>query len=111
MKFTLPLDISNMDITDPDTVRVISVTFGEIIRIINGNIGLVDNLDTGLISVTFNQTNTQQAVPHLLHKIPTGYFQIGAKVACQVYDGTQANTNTAIYLKCTVATTVRLLVF
>lgn len=111
MKFTLPIDITNMDAGDQDLVRAIAVTFQSLTSIINGRIGLTDNLQTHFVTVTFNKANVQQAVIHELGKIPTGYIQVGSKAAAQVYDGTQANTIGTIYLQSSVVTTVRLLIF
>lgn len=110
MKISIPTDTSG--IKDVGALgNLVSQVFDQVTRIFTNNVSLVDNCQTSLIEVTFAQANVNQAFSHGLRVIPNGYIQAGGDAAAQVYDGTMANTKSIIYLRSSVATTVRLLVF
>lgn len=56
--------------------------------------------------------NTEFTVNHGLGRVPVGYLVVGRDKAAIIYNSTTAWTETAIYLKCNVATVaIRLLIF
>jgi len=110
MKFTLPVNFSNLE-ANKDFVRWAAQVFESIYSLFNRNISFVDNCKTSLVSVTFAASNTQQAVPHTLGKIPTGYMTVGSASSGVVYAGASQSTTQYIYLQCTTAETKNLLIF
>ena len=110
-KITAPITMNNLNTSDPNYNVYLSQLLNQMQSIINGRISLTDNCYTQLISAQFKSANTNQAFPHSLNKIPTGYILVGAQAATNLYDGTQGNSVNTIYLRSTVATTARILVF
>lgn len=110
-KITAPITMSNLTTNDPNYNVYLSQLLGQMQSVLNGHVSLTENCYTNVISAQFKSANTSQAFPHNLNKIPTGYILIGAQAATDLYDGTQSNTVNTIYLRATVATTARILVF
>lgn len=81
--------------------------------ILDGGISIDDNVDASRVTVVTHATpGTEFLVAHGLGKVPLGYIVTGQEAAGSVYDGTTANTNTALYLKSDVSSkTFKLLVF
>jgi hypothetical protein len=50
--------------------------------------------------------NTEDAVPHALGAIPTGYIVVNQNQSAVLYDGTTPWTKTIIYLKSSAASTL-----
>lgn len=111
MKISLPIDTSNLKVDDPQYTSYTSQLFSAILQVLNGEITFNDNCKTTFLTVVFNSANVQQSLVHGLNKIPMGYILVGSKVATQLYDGTTPSSAQAIYLKSTVATTARVLIF
>jgi hypothetical protein len=111
MQLSVPIDIRNMKSNDPMFVAFTAQLLRQIIFVLNGNVDFQDNCGGEILSLTFLKANTSQAFGHGIGKIPRGYFQIGANAAASLYNGTSSNTTGVIYLQCTVATTVKILLF
>lgn len=111
MKLTIPINTTNLDPEDPLFSQFITQLFDQILTVLNGEIGFTDNCKVSLATCVFNTPNVEQAFTHNLNKIPSGYIQMGSVLAAQVYDGVSKNTNQIFYLRSSVATTVRLLIF
>jgi hypothetical protein len=110
MKITATPDISNVETLD-DVTRYTTQCLTQIVSVLNNNISFSDNFKATIASVTFPTANSEQAVDHGLGKVPTGYILAGASAATSIYNGTTANTDSKIYLKSSVATSVTLIIF
>lgn len=110
MKLKIPLTISNLQ-TWEDLRRFVSVMISDVVSLLNGKVDLVQNCSTSVVSITFPTANATNSVQHTLGHVPNGYIVISKLASGDVYDGNQENTTQTIFLRCTVATTVRLLVF
>ena len=109
MKLTLP-DLSQQ----PDWEGLMRFTdqgFHKIVDFSANGFSFSDNIDCKLITAVFVAANTELVIPHTLKRVPIGYLPYNLTAATIVYNGTTAFTNTNIYLKASVATTVSLIVF
>lgn len=91
--------------------KFVNLFAADVEQALNGQLTFADNFRAQLITVIFTAANTEKQVLHTIKKVPTGYFNVGAMAATTVYDGVSSWTTSALYLKSSVATTVRLLVF
>jgi len=98
---------------DKDLITSLSNWAMVLKSILDGGISFNDNVDASRVTIVTHATpGTETGYPHLLGKVPLGYIVTGQESAGSVYDGTTANTNTTIYLKSDVSSSVfRLLVF
>lgn len=110
MRFKLPFNVANQE-PDEDFVRFVSQVFTLINTILNGEVGLVDNCKTSLLTVTFVNANVQQAIPHGLGKLPNGYITVGSHGNGIVSDGSGSATAQYMYLQCSTAEKKKLLIF
>lgn len=96
-----------------DLLTTLGEAFKNLTDILNRGISISDNLDCRLVTVTTDLTpGTEFSVAHTLGKVPTGYIVYGQNAAGSVYDGTTANTKTALYLKSDVSSkTFKVIVF
>jgi len=78
-------------------------------NVMNGKLEFDSNILSQTIEVTFLATNTDTRVSHSLNRTGLGYIVKQKDAACDIYDGTTAATNNAIYLRSTVATTVTII--
>lgn len=110
MKLQIP-DISNQnDLTQG--IRFTSIALSRIVDMLNGNIGVTDNLDVAIISgVTFSIINSEVTVAHGLDRTPVGFIPIIPSVAMNLYNGVTAWTNSNMYLKSDTIGNCSILVF
>lgn len=81
-------------------------------NLVNGQLSYVDNFKAQLIGVTFLAANTDQAVPHNLNSLPTGYQILRKSVTLDVYDGSQNVFQTSyVTLRSTAIGFVTLMIF
>jgi hypothetical protein len=88
---------------------VVATLFSDILAAINGNLEFDKNLLTQTVDVTFTAANTEQAISHNMRSIVSDYIICKKSAACDVYDGVSAATTSVIYLKCSQAATVRII--
>lgn len=88
---------------------VVATLFSDILSVINGKLEFDKNLLTQTVEVTFTSANTEQAISHNLRSLVSEYIVSKKSIACDVYDGVSAATTSVIYLKCSQAATVRLI--
>lgn len=65
------------------------------------------NIATGKIitgKVSHGTPGTEFSFSHNLGRVPIGYVVIGKDKASSIYNGSTANTNALLYLKCDTAT-------
>lgn len=91
--------------------RFTDIALDNIAQVINGNLSFQDNFNAKILTVTFSTANVDVASAHGLGRVPSYYICIGSTTATTLYDGSSANTASLIYLRATVATTARVLVF
>lgn len=109
MKFTGSTNIAQVK---PEEVqRFVDIALSQIAQILNGRLTPADNFDCNILTITFSSANTDVSASHTLGREPVGYYCIGSTTATTLYDGSSANTAGLIYLRATVATTARVLVF
>ena len=110
MKITNFQNIQN--VTDlPSMVRYTSIDLSLILAVINGNVDLVDNGSTDLLTVTFPKANTSYPFTHNLGRLPQGFLNAGMNFSAAVFNGVQANTIAQIYLQAGSTGTGKVLVF
>lgn len=88
-----------------------SILLGSIVDLVSGNLSFQDNHKCSIIDYTFAAANTQYAITHGLGFAPSGYFLIGSSAATTLYNGGSTWTDKHIYLKASVATTVKIVIF
>ena len=110
MRLKIPLTTSNLT-TWEDLRRFCSVYFQDIISLLNGKVDLVTNCSTQIIEVTFSGANATMGIQHTLGHVPQGFIPVKKSAAGDVYNGNQDNTTTTIYLQCSAAITVSVLIF
>lgn len=91
--------------------RFVNTFMEDVFDVVNGKLEPGSNLWTDFVEVTFVAANTEAQVKHKLQKVPVAYILAGSDAATQLYDGIGNWTKEAIYLKSTVATTVRIFLF
>jgi hypothetical protein len=79
--------------------------------IINGNIGIFDNVKLCTTSANFTTANTNLYVEHTLGRVPRGYIVIRRNGNILVYDGSLEWNQYGIYLKGSTTGRVTLLIF
>jgi hypothetical protein len=110
MRIKTVQDISNVGSWE-DLRRYASISLKSIVDVVNGDVDLVDNCRTSLVSVTFTAANTETKVAHGLGKVPQGYITVGRSADVRVYDGASDSTSENVFVRASGAGTVRLLVF
>lgn len=120
MKLQIPLTISNSS-TIQELVRFTANSLGKIQSVLNGNItfsenisgkaDLINNVNTQILTFTFNAPGTQ-GQPHSLGYVPRGYIPIGcSNILMTIRSGTQATTENTLYLTAGSTGTLKVLVF
>ncbi len=94
-----------------DLRRFASTALNDIYDLVNGRLSLIDNVQSSILTISFNAANTSQAFTHTLKTIPTGYLLVKSPLDVRIYDGTGTNTADTIYLKATSIATVKVLIF
>jgi len=110
MKMTSSKDINNVA-SWIEARPYLAQTLSEMIAVINGNVGLTDNCQTSLVTVSVTAADTDTVVEHKLGKTPQGYLIAGNSANVTVYDGATANTDSKLYVRASGATMLKLLVF
>lgn len=98
---------------DDDILRYLNEEAEMLDVVLNGGIGLFDNLDSVGVEFTSSATpDAENTVAHTLGKVPTGYIVYSLDKGAVVYNGTTAWTATNIYLKVnTASVAVKIMVF
>lgn len=91
--------------------RYSSRTISSIVDTVNGNLEFDKNFKSQTVEVTFAAANTDTEIMHGLNRTTVHYLIVNKDVACDVYNGNRANVLSACYLRCTVATTLTLILF
>lgn len=102
--------VSNID-QWMDARRFVQNTTDDITSIINGKLLLADNVNVVFVQVAFGSANKTYKVTHNLSRIPVGYLLVKSPIAAQIFDGNNRNDSTVLYLQCSQATTVTVMVF
>lgn len=105
--------LDNIDlgkIVDPkDFMRYCSKFCANVFSLFNGKIEFDLNILSQTVTVTFVSSNTDTKVNHSLNRTGLKYIVASSGSACDVYDGVTPSTNSAIYLRGTVTTTVTII--
>lgn len=110
MKINLTQNLVNLE--DWVTLkRYVAQDLSSIGAVLNGRVGLDENCDTSLVSVTFTATATDTAVIHTLNRVPTGFITVSPTAAMRIYAGTAPNTSTLVYVRTDAVGSAQLLVF
>ncbi len=83
----------------------------DLIPVINGKLEFDSNLLTQTVTATFSNANVDQGISHKLNKTGLRYIICQKDKACDVFDGVTSDTSSTIYLQCTQATSVKLILF
>jgi hypothetical protein len=110
MKIKTVLDVSNV-VSWEELRRYVSQMVKSIVEIINGNVDLVDNCATSIVTVNFSAASTTVQVAHTLKRLPQGYIVTQSSAGISVFDGNKSNTDSHVYVQASGAGTVTLLVF
>jgi hypothetical protein len=78
---------------------------------VNGGLDFATNFSGQTISIAFATANADTTAAHTLSRVPAGYIVIGATAAMDIYDGSIANTTSAITLRSGAIGTARLLIY
>ncbi len=108
-KFTSGVDIDRLQ-TEDEVKRWVSLAFDQLQSLINGGLSFSDNFNAKILSITISTANVDVASLHGLGRVPSGYIVLGSSAATSVYDGASANTSSILYLRASVAATVKVLV-
>lgn len=101
-----------LETAEADEMRHLLVEFVEQVRfILNGNVGIQDNLKVDFVEVIATGSAEDVDVRHNLGRVAIGYMMIGANNGMNIYDGARAWTSTSVYLKVSNVGRLRLLVF
>lgn len=109
-KVKIAQDLAQIDNYD-DFQRWSSYSIAAIANTVNGNMNLVDNCQTQVLTVNFEKANQTMGIPHTLGYIPNGYIVISKTVDISVFDGNQKNTKDAIFLQGSTLGITRVLIF
>lgn len=96
---------------EDEVVRYLSIWAEQVSRVINGDIGIADNLKVAIKEVTFTAANTDTAIQTGLNYIANYYIQLNSTVDALVYNGSRDNQVGVLYLKTTQAGTATILIF
>lgn len=94
-----------------DASRFIQGAFDDLTTILNGKLLLGDNVSVSIFSYTFQAANTSYKIQHGLSRIPIGYILVKSPASSSLFDGSGQNDSNVIYLQCTQALTVTVMVF
>lgn len=98
MRLQIPQSISN-SATIQDLVRFATKSLNSIQNIINGNVSLVDNCSTQILTFNFTKINSDVGVSHGLGSIPIGFIVVGGNTLTAVIPGKASNTASTFYLQ------------
>ena len=94
-------------ITDPaQFMRSASDVIAQLVDAVNGKIELDKNLKSQTVTVVFPLANTDLGIQHNLNRTGLKYFVVTKNKACDVFTGVTSATTNTIYLQCTQAATV-----
>ena len=110
MRIKVPQDVSQVESWE-ELRRYVAQVLPLLTQVINGQVDLVDNASTSLVTATFPSANQELAVGHRLKRIPQGYLIVGTNSSFSVFDGVTDNSSETIYLRASAAGTARVLVF
>jgi uncharacterized protein (UPF0262 family) len=101
-------DLSN--IKDLETfIKYASQAINQLHDIIGGSVNFDSNIASQTMSIKFNQANVEQVFTHSLNRKGLRYIVVDKSVACDVYHNAARDNISQIYLSCTVATTVTII--
>jgi hypothetical protein len=88
-----------------------AILFNSIVDIISGNLSFADNHKCKILDYTFAVADIEYALTHDLGFVPSGYIVVNAAAATSVYNGSAQWTYKYIYVKASIATTVKMIIF
>lgn len=101
-----------MDTLEPEEVpRWLTIFLKEVKNLLNNGIRFNDNFDGAVVSVTFNQANTDTQVQTRLRRTPQDYIVLNRSANMVIYNGQGASSTGSISLRASAVGTVKLLVF
>lgn len=110
MKIKVPQSVSNTE-TFEDLRKYSAQVLDQLVTAVNGKISLSENLDSAIVTVTFNGANQTVAAQHTLGRVATNYILVGSSVAMDIFDGNKDNENNVLYIQSNAAGTARVMVF
>lgn len=106
---------TNLSTSDVETWeqlrRYVSSDILNIVSVLNGRIGLTDNCQTTLATVSFPSSGMTIAVPHTNRIVPSGYILAGSNADIRIWDGVGINTTSILFLQASGAGIARVLIF
>lgn len=107
----VPISCSNTEDLE-QLRRFASKSISDIVDEFNGRIDFQENIRAKIHDIVFVDANADLRINHGLDYVPAGYIVASVSKAAIVYNGEQASTRAAIYLKCNAANTkVKLIIF
>ncbi len=94
-----------------DLIKFTSIDMDLLATILSGNLDLVANCNTALVSVSFAKANTTYPFTHGLARVPQGYFSAGMSANMVIFNGTTVNNLTQIFLQSSAVGSGKVLVF
>jgi hypothetical protein len=102
-------NIANLS-TPEEIARFTSIAVNDLNTQINGNIEFGLNIKSSTVDVEFGAANTDVRAPHGLGRIPIGFLVAGLNVAATIYNGSQANDASFVYLRSSAPCTAKIIV-
>jgi hypothetical protein len=93
----------------PTLIKYTAQCIQQLNNIINGNVEFGDNIMSQIVSVVFNTANVGQYITHGMRSKGLKFFVVDKSVSCDVFHTASLDNDSQIYLTCTVATTVTII--
>lgn len=107
-RFTIQTDLGR--IRDFESfVKYTAQCVQQLNTIINGNVEFDSNIMSQTVTIDFTAANTFQGISHSLNKVGLRFIVIDKSESCDVYHKSSLDTLSQIFLACTKATTVKVI--
>ena len=90
-------------VRDPETRKALTALLRQLRAIVRDITQMPFNRSESLTVADTGTADTQFSVAHHLGRVPAGYVLTKTSKAADLYDGTSANTDTTLYLRCSAA--------
>lgn len=97
--------------TIEDLVRMMYSFFKDLLRVVNGNLNFVENIQGQYVSITFTNTSDDFPLLHNLGHTATGYLVVKRSTNMSIYDGVSAWDSTRVFLKSSAKGTALVFIF
>ncbi len=99
------------EVKPDDLSRFTEICLVDIVARINGDLDFATNINCKLISVSFPAASTSVSIAHSLGRVVAGYIVTSLNANMVIFNGTGANSSSALSLQSSAAGTAGLLIF